>query len=59
MTETRTDPPAVSVGWSGAGRMGAAMATRLALAGSPVDDGLSGAGLPKRADRNRELQETS
>jgi 3-hydroxyisobutyrate dehydrogenase-like beta-hydroxyacid dehydrogenase len=35
MTETRTDPPALSVGWIGAGRMGAAMATRLALAGIP------------------------
>ncbi len=33
MTETRTGPPALSVGWIGTGRMGAAMATRLAKAG--------------------------
>ena len=33
MTETSTDPAAPTVGWIGTGRMGAAMATRLARAG--------------------------
>ncbi|MGH3331459.1 MAG: NAD(P)-dependent oxidoreductase [Nocardioidaceae bacterium] len=33
MNHTDTDVPALSVGWVGAGRMGAAMATRLAKAG--------------------------
>jgi 3-hydroxyisobutyrate dehydrogenase-like beta-hydroxyacid dehydrogenase len=33
---TRTDPPVPSAGWIGTGRMGAAMATRLALAGVAI-----------------------
>jgi 3-hydroxyisobutyrate dehydrogenase len=33
MNDTTTDSPAVTVGWIGTGRMGAAMAARLAIAG--------------------------